>query len=86
MHVWFAWYAFITRGARTGHLYGWITRGARVGRLVCLYGTWCTCGLLVVLVGHLVHVRLVWYACRKRGGRVIAGCICSHVEHVQVTG
>ena len=70
LHMRVAWYACMTRGARTDHLYAWRTRGhvrvawyacmirgTRVARLICLYDTWCTCGSLVVLVGHVVLVQ-----------------------------
>ena len=55
VHVWFTWSACTTRDTRTVHLYAWRTRGARAGRMVCFYDTWCTCGLLVVLLGHVAQ-------------------------------
>ena len=69
MHVRVAWYACMARGARTGHLYAWTTRGARAGHLVHLEDTWCTCGWLVVLVGHVVHVQ-------SEGPLVVTCCTC----------
>ena len=69
MHVQVAWYACMTHCARTGNLYAWTTRGARARRLVCVYDTWCTCGSLVVLMGHVTD----------------KGCTCGSLDELLVT-
>ena len=47
--------------------------------LVCLYDTWCTCGSLVVLVGHVVHVQ-------SQGSLVVTCCTCGSLVELTVKG
>ena len=88
---WFTWYTFITRGARTGHLYAWKTREPCVGRLVCLYDTCCTCWSFVELAGHVLDIQsqsalvVTCCTCRSLGELTVKGCKCGSLGELLVT-
>ena len=67
VYVRVAWYACVTRGACVVHLVCLYEKWCTYGSLIRLEDTWCTCGWLGMLVGHVVHLWFNWYTCVKSG-------------------